>query len=128
MIPDLSSEFLDEIPQSLNKSKNGSVTKAEFDEAFGHVELTLAEQLHDMRRQPKGDQGSKRRALQDAEALAILKYLNEACEAEKFTAESFVELAQKTSKTQSLSIDGLKTLVKEALPKKSAGMNFKILG
>ena len=55
MIPNLSSELLDEIPQSLGKSANGSVTKAEFEEAIGDVELTLAEQLHDMRRQPRGD-------------------------------------------------------------------------
>ena len=58
--------------------------------------------------------------------LTILKYLNEACEAEGLSADKLFKMADRNFRGV-LTADELKAQVKQTLPKQSTGMNFKKL-
>jgi len=53
MIPDLSTEFLNEVPQALNKSIDSTITRSEFEKTFGAAGSSLSEQIYDMKKKPK---------------------------------------------------------------------------
>ena len=85
MIPDLSPELLNEIPRALNKSIDSKITKSEFEKAFGAAGVPLSEQLIDMRKKPKEVKPKDKTGVQP-ENIAMVKYLNEAIEAEGLSA------------------------------------------
>jgi hypothetical protein len=123
ILPNLTREFMDQIPYAFEMSPSDMLSKAEFDMLFDtRSNANLGPQPSALKVKNQRDA----MANNSADYTAIIKYFAECLQKENITPLRFFKKADRNF-NQVLTVDELKDQVKISLPQSFAGLNFKKL-